>query len=203
MFEEEVPTSSVSWSGTLTSLLNTPLRSPSDCLSRSPSPTALVEGVLLRWFILSCEYLISLNQIHAHTCYQLHVGNESPILETLSEILWNPSPISRFPSPKIRFSSHEIRFFSHKIWFTQIGFLLSSTAFRFLQQLSTFSNGFLNFFNGFLLSPTAFCFLQWLSNFTQQLSAFREIQENLFTAASIQKITIWALYFPPLAPWAS
>jgi hypothetical protein len=36
----------------------------------------------------------------------------------------------------------------------------------------------------------AFRFLQWLSDFTQQLSAFQEIQENLFTAASIQKITI-------------
>jgi hypothetical protein len=60
------------------------------------------------------------------------------------------------------------------------GFLLSSTAFRFLQQLSDFP--------------------QWLSNFPQWLSSFQEIQENLFTAASIQKITIRASYFPPLAP---
>ncbi len=47
-----------------------------------------------------------------------------------------------------------------------------------------------NFFKGFPLSSTAFRFLQLLSNFPQRLSAFREIQENLFTAASIQKITI-------------
>jgi hypothetical protein len=43
-------------------------------------------------------------------------------------------------------------------------------AFRFFQQLSNFP--------------------QWLSDFPQWLSTFREIQENLFTAASIQKITI-------------
>jgi hypothetical protein len=73
------------------------------------------------------------------------------------------------------------------------------------------------FFNGFLLSSTAFCFLQRLSDFpqrlpnfpqrlsdfSQQLSSFREIKENLFTAASIQKITIRTLYFLPLAPQAS
>ncbi len=88
------------------------------------------------------------------------------MLENLLEILWNPSPISRFPSPKIQFSSHGIRFSSHGIQFTQIGFLLSSTALRFLQRLSdflqrlsafsngfpTFSNGFLIFLNGFPLS---------------------------------------------------
>jgi hypothetical protein len=75
-------------------------------------------------------------------------------------------------------------------------------AFCFLQWLSAF-------FNGFPLSSTAFCFLQWLSNFPQWLSdfpqrpsSFQEIQENLFTAASIRKITIQASYFPPLAPQA-
>jgi hypothetical protein len=57
------------------------------------------------------------------------------------------------------------------------------TKFDFLQWLSTF-------FNGFLLSSTAFQFLQRLSDFPQLLPAFREIRENLFTAASIQKITI-------------
>ena len=46
------------------------------------------------------------------------------VLENLSKISWNPSPILRFPSPKIQFSSHEIRF-------SPIGFPLSSTAFRF------------------------------------------------------------------------
>jgi hypothetical protein len=57
------------------------------------------------------------------------------------------------------------------------------TKFDFLQRLSTF-------FNGFPLSSTAFQFLQRLFDFPQRLSAFQEIQENLFTAASIQKITI-------------
>jgi hypothetical protein len=66
----------------------------------------------------------------------------------------------------------------------------------FLQRLSAF-------FTGFLLSSTAFQFLQQLFNFPQWLSNFQEIWENLFTAASIRKITIWALYFPPLAPQAS
>jgi hypothetical protein len=57
------------------------------------------------------------------------------------------------------------------------------TKLNFLQWLSSF-------FSGFPLSSTAFRFLQRLSNFPQRLFAFREIQENLFTAASIQKITI-------------
>ncbi len=48
---------------------------PPTALVEGTAPSALVEGVSLRWFILSCEYLISLNQIHAHTCYQLHRGN--------------------------------------------------------------------------------------------------------------------------------
>ncbi len=70
-------------------------------------------------------------------------------------------------------------------------------AFCFLQRLS-------NFFNGFPLFSMAFRFLQWLSDvpqrlsnfpqwlsdFPQRLSSFWEIQENLFTAASIRKITI-------------
>jgi hypothetical protein len=75
-------------------------------------------------------------------------------------------------------------------------------AFHFLQ-------GLYAFFNGFLLSSAAFQFLQrlsnfpqWLSNFLQRLSSFQEIRENLFTVASIQKITIQASYFPPLAPQA-
>jgi hypothetical protein len=56
------------------------------------------------------------------------------------------------------------------------------TKFDFLQWLSAF-------FNGFPLSSMAFQFLQRLSNSPQRLSAFREIRENLFMAASIQKIT--------------
>ncbi len=86
LLEEEVPTSSASWSGTLTSLLNT--------LLKIPPPAALVEGVSLRWFILSCEYLISLNQIHAHTCYQSHRGNGSQNLQRLSDFLQR---LSNFP----------------------------------------------------------------------------------------------------------
>ncbi len=170
-----------------------------------PSPTALVEGTapicLSRRRIVKMSYfklwvLDFTKPNHAHTCYQLHVGNESPMIENLLEMLWNPSPISRFPSPKIQFSLYEIQF-------SPIGFLLSSMAFRFLQWLSTF-------FNGFLLSSTASRFLQRLSDFPQRLSdfpqrlsSFRVIQENLFTTASIQKITIQALYFPPLVPRAS
>jgi hypothetical protein len=55
-------------------------------------------------------------------------------------------------------------------------------AFRFLQKFA--------FFNGFPISSAAFRFLRRLSDFPQRLSSFREIQENLFTAASIQQITI-------------
>jgi hypothetical protein len=70
------------------------------------------------------------------------------------------------------------------------------TKFDFLQRLSNcreiqenLLQWLSNFCNNFPLSSTAFRFLQRLSNFPQQLSAFREIRENLFTAASIQKIT--------------
>ncbi len=132
-------------------------------------PAALVEGVLLRWFILCCEYCISMSKIHAQTCYHMlpvAFGKRISKLENLWEMLWNPSPISRFPSPKIRFFSPRIRFSSYEIRFTKISFLLSSTTFHFLQWLSdflqplsafsncfpNFSNGFPIFFNGFLLS---------------------------------------------------
>ena len=94
-------------------------------------------------------------KIRAQTCYQSHSGNGISKLENLWEISRNPSPISRFPSPKIRFSSPKFRFSSYETRFTKIGFLLSFSAFRFLQRLSAFSNGFLIFFNGFPLSPTA------------------------------------------------
>jgi hypothetical protein len=81
---------------------------------------------------------------------------------------------------------------------------LPHTKFNFLQWLSNFREIRENllqqlsaFFNGFPLSSTAFCFfsttfqfLQWLSGFPQRLSAFRKIRENLFTVASIRKITI-------------
>jgi hypothetical protein len=45
---------------------------------------------------------------------------------------------------------------SEKIFFN--GFPISSTAFRFLQRISTFCNGFLIFLNGFPISSTAFQF---------------------------------------------
>jgi hypothetical protein len=67
--------------------------------------------------------------------------------------------------------------------------------FDFLQRLSAF-------FNGFPLSSSAFQFSSTAFYFPQRLSSFQEIQENLFTAASIQKITIRALYFLPLTPQA-
>jgi hypothetical protein len=70
----------------------------------------------------------------------------------------------------------------------------------FPSQNPIFLDGFPTFFNGFLLSSTAFRFLQWLSDFPGWLSAFQEIRQNLSTAASIQKITIRALYFLPLTP---
>ncbi len=72
----------------------------------------------------------------------------------------------------------------------------------FLAQNPIFLNGFPTFVNGFLLSWMAFRFPQWLSNFPQQLSTFRKIQENLSTAASIQKIAVQALCFLPLTPQA-
>jgi hypothetical protein len=50
----------------------------------------------------------------------------------------------RFSSAKIQFSSHEIRF-------SPIGFLLSSTAFHFLQQLSNIPQQLSAFFNSFPL----------------------------------------------------
>jgi hypothetical protein len=69
----------------------------------------------------------------------------------------------------------------------------------FLARNPIFLNGFPTFVNGFLFSSMAFCFPQPLSNFPQGLSTLRETRENLYTAASIQKIAIRALHFPPLA----
>ncbi len=108
---------------------------PPTALVEGTTPSALVEGVSLRWFILSCEYLISWNQIHAHTCYQSHRGNGSQ----------NPKWLSDF-----------------------------------LQRLSNFPQRLSKILNSFLLSE-------------------KSDQGNLFTGRSIQKITIWALYFLPLA----
>ncbi len=65
---------------------------PPTALVEGTALSALVEGVSLRWFILICEHLISLNQIHAHTCYQLHRGNRSQNLQRLSAF-FNGFPI--------------------------------------------------------------------------------------------------------------
>ncbi len=110
---------------------------------------------------------------------------------------------SNFPHTKLNFLQRLSDFQESEIIFFN-SFPISSTAFQFLQQLSPFFSGLSIFFNGFPISSTvfqfsstAFRFLQRLSNFPhtkfdflQRLSAFREIQENLFMAASIQKITI-------------
>jgi hypothetical protein len=45
------------------------------------------------------------------------------------------------------------------------GFPISSTAFRFLQRISTFRNGFLIFLNGFPISSTAFQFFSTAFHF--------------------------------------
>ncbi len=113
----------------------------------------------------------STTEIHAHTCYQSRRKNESLKLPDTRESLGNI---------EISLSNIEI----------------------FLTRNPIFPNRLSTFFNGFLLSSTAFCFLQRLSDFLQRLSdfpqrlyAFREIRENLSTAASIRKITIRASYF--------
>jgi hypothetical protein len=136
--------------------------------------------------------LSSTKEIRAHTCYQLRRKNESPKSPDTRESLGNI---------EISLSNIEISFFLRSNFLTQNPI--------FPNRLSAFFNGFPTFFNSFSLSSMAFRFLQRLSNFLQRLSnfpqwlsAFREIQENLSTAASIQKITIRALYFLPLTPQA-
>ncbi len=103
---------------------------------------------------------------HATNCVGKASLKNCQILENVLEISRFSSPILRFPSPKIQFSSPKIQFSSHKIRFCPIGFLLSSTAFRFLQWLTTFFNGFLLSSTAFWLSSTAF----WLSSMAFQLS---------------------------------
>ena len=60
---------------------NTPLK--------IPPPAASVEGVSLRWFILSCEYCISTSEIRAHTCYQSRRKKESQKMPDTRECLGN------------------------------------------------------------------------------------------------------------------
>jgi hypothetical protein len=73
--------------------------------------------------------LISLNQIHAHTCYQSHRGNGSQKLQRLSAFF------NGFP-----------------IFLNGFPIFLNG----FLQRLFAFFNGFPSFLNGFPLSSTAF-----------------------------------------------
>jgi hypothetical protein len=101
------------------------------------------------------------------------VKNETPKLPETRE---SPGKIGIFLLLKSNFPHTKFDFLQLLSAFYN-GFPLSSMAFQFLQQLSNFPQWLSDF-------------LQWLSKFPQRLSAFREIQENLFTAASIQKITI-------------
>jgi hypothetical protein len=135
----------------------------------------------------------------AHTCYQSHVGNESPILGISRKYREIPLQYRDFPLLKSDFPHTESDFPHTKS-------SLPKLAFYFIWRLSAFFNGFPLSPMAIWLSSTAFRFLQRLSEFLRRvsdfphrLSAFREIRENLFTAASIRKITIRASYFPPLA----
>ena len=76
------------------------------------------------------------------------VKKQDPKIARNSRISWENWD---FPSPKLQFSSHKIRFSSTAFQFPRNPRKSSSTAFRFLQPLFAF-------FNGFLLSSTAFQF---------------------------------------------
>jgi hypothetical protein len=115
-----------------------------------------------------------------------------------------------FSSPKIQYSLLVIQFFLLAFQFSSAAFQFSSTTFQLLSTAFCFPQRLSAFCNAFLLSATPFCFPQrlsnfprWLSNFPQRLCTFQEIQENLSTAASIQKVAFRALYFPPLTLQAS
>ncbi len=144
MLEEEVPTELK-----VLLTLNSTWTSLSKHTTEDPAPSCLSRRHIAKMIYFKLWVLYFHIKIRAQTCYQSHSGNGISKLENLWEISQNPSLISRFSSPKIRFSSYEIQFI-------KIGFLLSFSAFCFLQRLSAFSNGFLIFFNGFPLSPTAF-----------------------------------------------
>ncbi len=98
-----------------------------------------------------------------HTCYQLHVGNKSPILE---RIFWKypeiPCQYGDFPLLKSNYLHTKSNFpqstFCFLQWLSAFfnGFPLSSTAFRFLQSLSNFFNGFPIFLNSFPIFLNSF-----------------------------------------------
>ncbi len=98
---------------------------PSTALVEGTAPSALVEDVSLRWFILSCEYLISLNQIHGHTCYQSHRENGSQNLQQLSDF---PKRLSNFPKRLSDFPQ-QLSDFPKRLSNFLNGFPISSTAF--------------------------------------------------------------------------
>ncbi len=98
---------------------------PPTALVEGTAPSALVEDVLLRWFNLSCEYLVSLNQIHGHTCYQLHRGNGSQNLQRLSDF---PKWLSDFPKRLSNFPQR-LSDFPKRLSDFLNSFLVSSTAF--------------------------------------------------------------------------
>ncbi len=75
-----------------------------------------------------------------------------------------------FPSLKLHFSSHKIRFSSTAFRFPRNPRKSSSTAFRFLQRLSAFFNGFPIFLNGFPLSEKSGKIYLWRQVYERSLS---------------------------------
>ncbi len=123
---------------------------------------------------------------HATNCVGKMSLKNCQILENVLEILRFPSRILRFPSPKIQFFSPKIQFSSHEIRFSPIVLLLSSTAFCFLQWLSTFFNGFPLSSTAFWLSSTAF----WLSSRAFQLS---KKSKKIYSRQQVYKRSLFEL----------
>ncbi len=95
-----------------------------------------------------------------------------------------------FPSPKSNFLCSKFDFLQWLSAFREIRENL-------LERLSDFFNGFPLSSTHFKFSIMAFkfsIFLNGFPDFPQRLSTFREIRENLSTAANIQKIAIRALF---------
>ncbi len=75
-----------------------------------------------------------------------------------------------FPSPKLQFSSRKIQFSSTAFQFPRNPRKSSSTAFQFLQRLSTFFNGFPIFLNGFPISKKSGKIYLWRQVYERLLS---------------------------------
>ncbi len=74
-----------------------------------PPPGCLSRKRIVKMIYFKLEYLISLNQIHAHTCYQLHRGNGSQNLQRLSDFLQRLSDFpQRLQNPQQLFAFQEI-----------------------------------------------------------------------------------------------